>query len=82
MDRVKRQEGIQMTEKQSRYVVGTDNATPATVRTEVMNDGARFLASLWAKHKADESYDRVFFENGKRVQVIIREVKEEHEGKV
>lgn len=69
-----------MTEKQSRYIVGTDNATPATVRTEVMHDGASFLASMWAKHKSDEPYDRTFWTNGKRVQVIIREVKEEHTG--
>lgn len=65
---------------QSRYEIGTDNATPATVRTEVLNDGAQYMAQQFAK-LASAPYDRTFWTNGKRVQVIIREVKEEHTGK-
>lgn len=65
---------------QSRYAVGSDNQTPETVRQEVLNDDANFLATQFAK-LASAPYDRVFWTNGKRIQVIIREVREEHEGK-
>lgn len=70
-----------MTEQQSRYTVGTDNETASTVRTEVVSLSAQYAASMWAKFKADQPFDRVFYENGLRVQVIIRKVKEEHDGK-
>lgn len=64
--------------KQSRYeTVGTDHSTPDTVRTEVIDANARFMAGMWAR-LAKAAFDRTYFENGKRVQVIIREVKEEH----
>lgn len=66
---------------QSRYQVGSDNETASTVRTEAVSGGAQYVAALWAKFKSDQPFDRVFWENGMRVQVIIRQVKEEHTGK-
>lgn len=67
-----------MTQKQSRYQVGTDNETAETIRTEAVSGGAQYVASLWAKFKYPVPFDRVFFAHGKNVQVIVREVKEEH----
>ena len=68
-------------EDRRKYQVGTDNDTPQTVRTELINDAANYLAAQWAKHKFPIPFDRVFFAHGKNVQVIVREVKAEHEGK-
>lgn len=67
--------------KQSRYTVGSDNDTPQTVRTELVTDAANYLAAQWAKHKYPVPFERVFFAHGKHVQVIVREVAGEHEGK-
>ena len=62
-----------MTQKQGKYTVGSDNDTADTIRTQLINDAAQFIASQWKKHLYPTTYERVFDVGGTRVKVLVED---------
>ena len=65
-----------MAQKQGKYIVGTDNDSAETVRTQLMGQAAQFIADVWRKHLYPKAYDRTFDVGGTLVRVVVDEASE------